>query len=113
MNQSVKRFFESIQDYSLGGNIYSFADGVDISLRPSRAGDAVYVMKIRSRMRGQGLASASLESVCSVADECKIDLFLEVEESDGLDSNQLAEWYWRHGFRGNLQEMIRRHSSAE
>ncbi len=112
MKPAVQNFFESVQDYATDKPaVYEFVDGVEVGLRPSKSGDSVYVMKIRSRgdMRGQGLASATLQTVCAIADECGVDLFLEVEESDGLSSTELSDWYWRHGFRGNRLEMIRQH----
>ena len=104
---SVNSFFDEIAAYAVGDNVYSFVDQVQIGLRPSKAGDAVYIMKIRSTSRGQGLATETLCRVCESADDHCVSLFLEIEEDDGLTTKQLADWYWRHGFRGSMTEMIR------
>lgn len=86
-------------------------DGCKASLRRSRTGDALYLMKIATdaRSRGQGNASALLGAICEAADEHSVTMFLEVEcqEGSGLDAAQLVDWYWRHGFRGTPAEMIR------
>ncbi len=107
MLRSVEEFFIAVKPFSCGKNVYSFVDGVEIGLRSSRPGDAVYIMKIRSSDRGSGLASETLTQVCQIADSNEVTLFLEVEEDDGLTSKELADWYWRFGFRGDLTEMIR------
>lgn len=104
---SVKTFFEEIADHSVGDNVFSFVEGVVIGLRQSKAGDAVYIMKVRSASRGQGLASETLCRICDAADSNAVTLFLEIEADDGLTAEQLAEWYWRYGFRGSKTEMIR------
>jgi GNAT superfamily N-acetyltransferase len=116
MKPVVRDFFESVQGYATGKPaVYSFVEGVEVGLRPSRKGDSVYVLKIRSRpdVRGQGLASETLKAICTKADQHGVDLFLEVEESDGLSSADLSDWYWRYGFRGNLQEMVRRYACED
>jgi len=72
-------------------------------------GDSIYIMNIRTApsARGQGLASEVLATLCELADRFGVTLFLEVEQSDGLDARQLLDWYWRHGFRGGAGEMVR------
>ena len=88
--------------------MYSFVEGVTVGLRPSRAGDAaVYIMKIRSTIRNEGRASETVDQICEFADDSAVELFLEVEENDGLSAQALADWYYRRGFRGDLTEMIR------
>lgn len=87
----------------------------EASLRSPRRGDGVYLMKIRTacRSRGQGEASRLLSLICETADRHELTLFLEVEEDDGLCDTDLADWYWRFGFRGDLTEMIREPRGVE
>ena len=113
MNNQIRQFFEDAQEFQVDESVYSFVDSVEIGLKPSRAGDAVYIMRIRSNDRGKGSASETLGIVCDMADEFEVDLFLEVEADDGLSAEQLAEWYWRFGFRGRLDEMIRHPNSTD
>lgn len=105
--EMVEEFFKEIEPFEVESNVYGFAEGVMIGLRPSRVGDAVYVMKIVSQDRGEGQASYVLDAICEMADRHSVVLFLEVEVGDGLTRGQLAEWYWRKGFRGDFTEMIR------
>ena len=107
MNQNCKQFFDAISNYSVEENVYSFVEGVTVGLRPSRVGDAVYIMKIRSTEPNEGRASQTLDQICEFADDSAVELFLEVEEDDGLNAQELADWYYRRGFRGDLTEMIR------
>ena len=108
MHDLIAKFFDEIEQFKIETNVYSFVSGVVVGLRPSKTGDCVYLMKIRSTDRGKGLASETLAAICDIADQFAIDLFLEVEESDGMSVSQLAEWYWRFGFRGTTSEMIRK-----
>jgi hypothetical protein len=110
MHDLVAKFFDEIEQFKIEENVYSFIDGVQVGMRPSKTGDSVYLMKIRSTDRGKGKASQTLILVCENADRFSIDLFLEIEASDGMSADQLAEWYWRFGFRGTTTEMIRRSS---
>lgn len=107
MNQNCEQFFDAISNYSVGENVYSFVEGVTVGLRPSRVGDAVYIMKIRSTVRNKGRASETLDQICEFADDSAVALFLEVEKDDGLSAQKLADWYHSRGFRGDLTEMIR------
>ena len=99
--------------YIAAENVYSFVEGVTVGLRPSRVGDAVYIMKIRSTVRNEGRASKTLDQICEFADDSAVELFLEVklflgvEEDDGLSAQELADWYHSRGFRGDRTEMIR------
>ena len=104
---AITQFFNELEQFKTDENVFSIVDGVQIGLRPSKSGDAVYLLKIRSNQRGQGLASETLGHVCSIADRFAVVLFLEVESDDGLGEKELAEWYWRFGFRGPISEMIR------
>ena len=57
-----------------------------------------------------------LEQVCALADEHGVELVLEVEsldEEDAMTREELGEWYWRFGFRGKLDEMIREPRQSE
>jgi len=110
MKRNVCDFFEAIEDFKVTQNVYSFVGSVQIGLRPSRAGDSVYILKIRSNDRGKGFASETLRIVCSFADDHKLDIFLEIEASDGMTERELMDWYWRFGFRGSTTEMIRHYS---
>ena len=104
---SVTAFFEAIASFRTEAGSYVFVEGVEVGLRPSRAGDCVYLLKIRLVREREGLSSESLSELCRIADDCKTTLFLEVEPSGSLTARQLADWYWRFGFRGDLTEMIR------
>ena len=68
-------------------------------------------MRIRTtkEFRDQGSASDILSATCRFADAFGVVLFLIVEPQDDceLSAQQLSEWYWRFGFRGDLSEMIR------
>jgi hypothetical protein len=115
MHDSIDVFFAEIEELKVAPNVYRFNEGVSVGLRSSRAGDAVYLMKITTDLlnRGQGRASETLSSICNLADQCGVTLFLEVEKFGlGLDESDLAEWYWRFGFRGDLTEMVREPQDA-
>jgi len=51
--------------------------------------------------RGKGIAHKLLTQCCDDADILGIDLWLEIQSSDGLSYDQLEAWYKRHGFEGN------------
>lgn len=51
--------------------------------------------------RGRGIASEILREICREADAEGVRLCLEVSSSDGLDADQLRDWYERHGFSGS------------
>ena len=52
--------------------------------------------------RGKGIARALLQEILTEADKNKVKLYLEIQSSDGLTAEQLAAWYRRHGFKGNM-----------
>lgn len=58
--------------------------------------------------RGKGIAHKLLVECCDAADRHNITLWLEVQESDGLTSEQLVAWYKRHGFKGDWAMMQRK-----
>ena len=93
-HENVNRMLSELEPYRLDGHAYSLVPGTSVGLRASLAGDAVYIMKIRTEAerRGRGGASKTLQRLCDLADQCGTVLFLEVEESDGLTSQQLADW---------------------
>jgi predicted GNAT family acetyltransferase len=49
--------------------------------------------------RGHGYATLVLRQCLADADREGITLYIEISPSDGLDYDQLENWYWRHGFR--------------
>lgn len=49
--------------------------------------------------RGAGHASALLRQCTDAADSEHVRLFLEISPSDGLNYEQLEQFYMRHGFR--------------
>ncbi len=111
MSDTIDLFFLDLS-VTREGDVYLVSeDGAEASIRRSRSGDAVYLMKIRTspNQRGKGFASAILCSICEAADQHGVTLFLEVERQDdsGLTESELADWYWRFGFRGVATEMIR------
>ena len=88
--------------------------GANARVRPTRVGgDAVYVAAIRvpESLRGQGLATHLHQEVCRIADNQGVTLCLTVEpEEGGLSIDELLDWYWRMGFRGTADEIIRESS---
>lgn len=56
-------------------------------------------INVPSEHRGQGHASGLLSDICSYADKNQINLFLEIAASDGLNRDQLENWYRRYGFK--------------
>ncbi len=50
-----------------------------------------------------------MAEICALADEFDVTVFLEIEPfgESGLSVDQLSDWYWRFGFRGEAAEMIR------
>jgi len=111
----IEDFFNELGLVDTGGVVE--LDGSSASLRKSRCGNSVYLMKITTRpeMRGNGHASQLLGMICDAADVHGIELFLEAEwfpafdeDADaGLTIEALADWYWRFGFRGDPDELIR------
>ena len=85
------------------------------SMRRSRIGDSLYIMHIvtEPQHRGEGNASAILAEICDAADRYGVTMFLEVEPRDdcSMTATELANWYWRFGFRGDPSEMIREPAS--
>ncbi len=57
--------------------------------------------------RGKGIASELLKEVTVAADQDRVNLYLEIAASDGLDNDQLRAWYERHGFVGSAMLMRR------
>ena len=49
--------------------------------------------------RGKGHATALLQQILDDADKEGITLYLEIQASDGLNRDQLQDWYERHGFK--------------
>ena len=43
----VNRMIQALDEYRVSPDVYEVVDGVQIGLRPSRAGNAIYIMKIR------------------------------------------------------------------
>jgi len=108
VDANVESFISDLSQSKIEPQVYRF-DGVSVGLRASQDGTAVYLMNIRSdpQSRGNGNASDALETLCDLADEHQVTLFLEVEASGKMDDDAVADWYWRYGFRGDLTEMIR------
>jgi predicted GNAT family N-acyltransferase len=48
---------------------------------------------------GEGHGTKVLAQILKDADAEKVNLYLEISPSDGLDYYQLEAWYLRHGFR--------------
>jgi ribosomal protein S18 acetylase RimI-like enzyme len=57
-------------------------------------------LQVDPSLRGRGLASRLLHTVCGAADKDGAVLYLAVEELEpiGLDFDQLVSWYKRYGF---------------
>jgi ribosomal protein S18 acetylase RimI-like enzyme len=58
--------------------------------------------------RCRGLGRLLLGRILLDADAEHVTLFLEICPSDGLDYNQLAAWYERHGFVEQPSGLFRR-----
>ncbi len=110
IDHAVENMLSVLETYHDDGNTFRFDDTL-ISLRATLAGDAVYITKIwtESEDRGDGSATDALNTLCGIADGAGATLCLGVEPFDtgGLTEDQLLEWYWRFGFRGDSTEMIR------
>lgn len=113
--EAVDRMFEELEaepHTTRPGAVIVRNGGAIASMRPARAGgDSVYLMHIRTdrNQRGKGHASELLAAICEGADRNGVCLFLEVEKGDGgnLSESQLMNWYWRFGFSGEREEMVR------
>ena len=81
IEETVKEMLEQLAEYRMMEHVYEFAGGVRIGLRPTLAGDAIYVMKIHTALqsRGEGAASDALTLICDLADQNSVTLCLEVE----------------------------------
>lgn len=83
--------------------------GCSASLRPVNGW--LYLQNIRTdeHERGRGCASDLLNELCELADNAGITIFLEVDAAPGgsMTDSQLMDWYWRFGFRGGREEMVR------
>ncbi len=107
----VAEFLDSMAPYEIEPQVYCISEGARVRLRPTHAGDAVYLASIATEadVRQRGLASETLRHVCELADAHGVELVLEVERSDagGLEDETLLAWYRRYGFEGEQGEMIR------
>lgn len=109
---AVEEMLSELRDrYQVDGIVYHFPGGVRWGLRESLVGGEIYLLNIHTDVmqRGEGAASEALDSICELADRFGVKMFLEVERFDDgpLDAQELCDWYWRFGFRGPLDEMIR------
>jgi ribosomal protein S18 acetylase RimI-like enzyme len=77
----------------------SIADLIDAYEMLPRKGLLITRINVPKAHRGQGHGTALLKKILEAADEEKINLYLEVSPSDGLNYNQLVSWYRRYGFR--------------
>jgi hypothetical protein len=93
---------------------------VSVDLSESEDKTWVWLAGISSYDRGQGFASEALTAICGLADQSGVELALEAhafeDESDasddddfidGLTTDELKEWYERHGFVENGDVMER------
>ena len=67
-----------------------------------RGGFEINRINVPLAYRGQGIASMLLNEILADADKDKWVLYLIISPSDGLDYNQLKEWYCRHGFKHDI-----------
>lgn len=63
--------------------------------------------------RGKGYGTKVLKKCLKEADRKRVRLFLEVSASDGLNRDQLTEWYKRHGFINYKGIYMRRPDGAK
>lgn len=114
IEQSIDRMFEELEvehETNRLGVVNVRNSGAIVSMRRARVGESVYLMHIRTdrNQQGRGHASELLAEICKAADRNGVCLFLEVEKGDNgnLSESQLLDWYWRLGFRGEREEMVR------
>ncbi len=111
LHNNVAEFLGRLAQFRIDDRVYQMCGDARVGIRPSRAGDEIHIMKISTppKRQGQGEASQTLDEICGLADELGVTLFLEVERfgDGGLAEGELLDWYWRRGFRGDAQEMIR------
>ena len=62
-------------------------------------GKMITRINVPMQHRGEGHGTKVLAQILKDADEERVNLFLEISPSDGLDYNQLEAWYTRHGFK--------------
>ena len=68
-------------------------------LLPVENGFLVTRINVPNGFRGLGHASALLRECTESADQEHIPLYLTIQPSDGLNYDQLEQFYTRHGFR--------------
>ena len=114
MDESIDQMFEELEverETDREGVVIVRNSGAIASMRRARVGESVYLMLIRTdrNQQGRGHASELLAEICNAADRNGVCLFLEVEKGDdgNLSESQLMDWYWRFGFRGEREEMVR------
>ena len=66
---------------------------------PFENGFLVTRINVPNGFRGLGHASALLRQCTESADQEQIPLYLTIQPSDGLNYEQLEQFYTRHGFR--------------
>ena len=86
-----------------------YAEGsVELEFKPWRDTWRLAFIRTSGAGRGKGLASRVLKEIAAAADQAGITLTLGVEpQGNGLDYDQLENWYGRHGFsttRSNQME---------
>ena len=114
----VNGMIQSLDEYQVSPDVYEFVDGVQIGLRPSRTGSAIYIMKIKTELgqRNRRAASVAMQVLCAEADAHQVEMFLEAEpfgDVEGPDVGGLTEWYRRFGFVGDAREMLREPRGTE
>jgi len=66
--------------------------------------EEVYVFPVHRR---RGIASRLLRRVTADADREDVALYLDIVPGDGMDADQLRDWYGRHGFVSRTGHMWR------
>lgn len=56
-------------------------------------------INVPAEYRGQGFGKELLQQILADADAEGVTLWLEISPSDGLDYDQLHDWYTRNGFK--------------
>lgn len=90
---NVEQMMQELKDrFPTEGRVFEFPGGVQVGLRPTLVGDAIYLMKIKTAYadRGCGSASDALREICDIADQHGVILVLEVEPWDSSGLRSLA-----------------------
>lgn len=75
----------------------------DVRLTVYKRRRGVHLAYIESSRHGKGKASNALAMLLEICDECDVEVtVIPLQVYEGLTTDQLIEWYKRHGFTEQL-----------